>query len=167
MDLSAYTGNLEIWLDGLVAILLVITVIYCLVLNHRLSALRGNQAEMRKLLEDFGRATQAAESSIAHLKVASDHIGGALDERMTKAQALTDELSSITQSGARLADRIESGLVGRPTQSAGQRTPGAGPEKDAAAELRRELRRQSGTDETPAKLSESERELAEILRQAR
>ncbi len=140
--------NLELWLDGLVAILLMITVGYCLVLNRRLTALRGNQVEMRQLLSEFTAAARQAESSVSHLKMAGDQIGGTLDQRMAAARALADELGSITQSGARLADRIESGLVGRPK-----------PDRQAAP---------SGeNNEGSGKLSESERELAEILRQAR
>lgn len=140
--------NLELWLDGIVAILLMITVGYCLVLNRRLTALRGNQVEMRQLLSEFAEAARQAESSVSHLKIAGDQIGGALDQRMTAARALADELGSITQSGARLADRIESGLVGR--SSPGRPDAPSGENNDGLG-----------------KLSESERELAEILRQAR
>lgn len=145
MDLSS---NIELWLDGLVAILLLVTVGYCLTLNRRLTALRASQPEMQKLLSEFTEATRQAEISVSHLKIASDQIGETLDQRMTKARALADELASITQSGGRLAGRIENGLVGR-----------AGPGRPAAP---------SGENQdAAAKLSESERELAEILRQAR
>ncbi|MDA1098922.1 MAG: DUF6468 domain-containing protein [Proteobacteria bacterium] len=140
--------QLGLWLDGLVAILLLITVGYCLVLNRRLTALRGYRVEMQQLLSNFTEATRQAESSVSYLKIASDQIGSTLDQRMTEARALADELSSMNQSGSRLADRIEKGLVGRSGLS--QETAPSGDRRDA-----------------PAKLSESERELAEILRQAR
>ncbi|MDP6876711.1 MAG: DUF6468 domain-containing protein [Alphaproteobacteria bacterium] len=164
MELPLHT---ELWLDGLVAILLLVTVVYCLVLNHRLTALRGNQGEMRKLLADFTAATQAAETSVNHLKMASDHAGAALDQKITDARALADELSSITQSGGRLAERIESGLVNRPlpgqpgAAGRGAEIRNSGRAAEKAPKLPQE------TEELPGKLSESERELAEILRQAR
>ncbi|MBL6954474.1 MAG: hypothetical protein ISR50_17685 [Alphaproteobacteria bacterium] len=145
MDLSSGMG---LWLDGLVAILLVVTVGYCLILNRRLTALRANQTEMRQLLSEFTEATRQAEISVSHLKNTSDHISSSLGERMTDARALADELGSITQSAGRLADRIENGLAGR-----------SSPGRQAAPS--------EGNQEASAKMSESERELAEILRQAR
>ncbi len=145
MDFSAH---MELWLDGLVAILLLITVGYCLVLNRRLTALRGNQVEIRQLLSAFAEATRQAEDSISHLKIAGDQIGVVLDQRITKARSLADELNSITQSAGRLADRIESGLGARPGADQGAAVYG-------------------DSEDAPAKISESERELAEILRQAR
>ncbi len=166
MELPLYT---EFWLDIVVAILLLVTVGYCLVLNRRLSALRGNQAEMRKLLADFVTATQAAENSVSHLKIASDQIGATLDQRMTDARALADELGSITQSGSRLAERIESGLVGRP--GAPRTTPdGRGAKSGAADAGGTEApgrNPEAAWDKPSSPLSESERELAEILRRAR
>ncbi len=164
MDLPLHT---ELWLDGLVAILLLVTVAYCLMLNRRLSALRGNQGEMRKMLADFTAATQAAENSVNHLKLASDHAGAALDQKIRDARALADELGSINQSGNRLAERIESGLVNRPVpgrpgaEGRGVELRKGGGGMDKAAKLVQEA------EELPGKLSESERELAEILRQAR
>ncbi len=136
--------QLELWLDALVAVLLLVTVVYCLVLNRRLTALRGNQAEMRQLLSQFTLATRQAEASISELKEASDHIGANLDQRMADARALTDELATMTQSGNALADRIEKGLVGRSGQG-----------------------RAASPSDVASKISESERELREILRQAR
>ncbi|MBT3534658.1 MAG: hypothetical protein HN478_12320, partial [Rhodospirillaceae bacterium] len=110
MELPLHT---DLILNGVVAVLLLITVIYCLILNRRLTALRGNQDEMRQLLSQFTLATRQAEASVSELKEASDQIGVALGQRVTEARALADELTSITQSGNNLADRIERGLVGR------------------------------------------------------
>jgi hypothetical protein len=166
MELPLHT---EFWLDIVVAILLLVTVGYCLMLNRRLSALRGSQAEMRKLLADFAAATQAAENSVGHLKVASDHIGATLDQRITEARALADELGSITQSGGRLAERIESGLVGRPSPGRSRpdvRGPNNGETGGGGIDpsgRKPDLER----EKAPGPLSESERELAEILRRAR
>lgn len=140
--------DMGFWLNALVAILLAVTVGYCLILNRRLTALRGNQAEMRKLLSEFTDAARQAETSASHLKTVSDQIAGTLDQRMTEGRALADELNSITKSGERLAERIENGLVGR-----------SGPDRQGVV---------PGDNEgASATLSESERELAEILRQAR
>jgi len=140
--------HMEFWLDAFVAVLLVVTVGYCLVLNRRLTELRGNQEGMDQLFAAFTKAARQAENSVRDLKTASEHIGGALDLQMTDARSLTDELDLMTQSGNRLAARIESGLMGNPGQG-----------RQAAA--------LEGKMKVPEKLSESERESAAILRQPR
>ena len=107
---------MEFWLDALVTVLLVVTVGYCLVLNRRLTELRGNPEEMGQLFAAFAKAARQAENSVRNLKTASDHIGGVLDLQMTDARSLTDELDLLTQSGNRIAARIENGLMGNPGQ---------------------------------------------------
>ena len=138
--------HMEFWLDAFVAVLLLVAVVYCLILNRRLTALRASQTEMRKLLSAFAKAARQAENSFRNLKTANDHIGGALDLQMMDAKSLTDELDLMTQSGNRLAARIESGLMGNPGQ--GRQAPAF-----------------EGQMKVPEKLSESERELAAILQQ--
>ncbi len=138
--------HMEFWLDAFVAVLLLVAVVYCLILNRRLTALRASQTEMRKLLSAFAKAARKAENSVRNLKTANDHIGGALDLQMMDAKSLTDELDLMTQSGNRLAARIESGLMGNPGQ--GRQAPAF-----------------EGKMKVPEKLSESERELAAILQQ--
>ena len=103
--------HVEFWLDALVAVLLVVTVGYCLVLNRRLTELRGNQEGMGQLFAAFTKAVRQTENSVRDLNTASEHIGGALDLQMMDASSLTDELDLMTQSGNRLAARIESGLM--------------------------------------------------------
>ncbi len=93
MDLPQH---MDLWLDGVVSVLLLVTVIYCLLLNRRLTALRGNQAEMRQLLSQFTLATRQAEASVSELKEASESVGASLEKRIVTGRALADELASIT-----------------------------------------------------------------------
>jgi hypothetical protein len=132
-----------VWLDMLVAALLAVTVGYCFILHRRLAALRGAQAQLQKLLDDFGSATEAARQGIAALRSAGDQVGRELQQRVDAARTLRDELEMITASGNSLADRLDQRLMER---------------KEAVDHVVAARR--------PA-LSESERELMEALRQAR
>ncbi len=138
--------TVEIVLETLVALLLLVTVIYCFVLNRRLSTLRDSQNEMIKLLDDFSSAMKAAEKGVADFRQASREIGSQLQERVEAARALSDELHVIIESGDDLANRLEKGLVGR----------------------RREGNKiKSDIDDSDAGRSESERELLKALRRGK
>ncbi len=136
---------MEIVLETIVAILLIVTVVYCYVLNKRLATLRNSQDEMKQLLNDFAVAMQKAEISVAELRNASLEIGDKLNARVTAARALSDELNVMVNSGEDLANRLEHGLVGRKAE----------PKSTVKADIDGSSR------------SESERELLEALRRAK
>ena len=136
---------MELILESLVAVLLLVTVAYCYVLNGRLANLRNSQDEMKQLLDDFAVAMAKAETSVSELRQASGEIGADLQERVVDARSLSDELKVMVQSGDDLANRLEEGLVGRRTEVRGGEN----------VELVENTR------------SESERELLEALKRAK
>ncbi len=90
-------------LDVLVAVLLVITIGYAMVLNRRLGRLRRDKSELEKLAATFGQATARAEESIGNLKKTADALKGRIDN----AQALRDDLAFLIDRGGSAADRLE------------------------------------------------------------
>ena len=90
-------------LDLLVAILLVITIVFAIVLNKRLGKLRGDRKAFEKLAETFGDSTFRAEEGITALHKTTD----VLQERLDKAQALKDDLTFMIERGDRTADKLE------------------------------------------------------------
>lgn len=105
--------TLELGLEALVAILLAVTVVYCIILNRRLAGLRGSQDEMMAMMGEFTKATRQAEASVGELKAASSTAGAELQRKVETARALRDELSVMTQSGDDLASRLERAASGR------------------------------------------------------
>lgn len=99
-------------LDGLVALLLVVTVIYCYQLNSRLRALRSGQDGLKDLIRGLNEATERAQAGIAQLKISGDAAGKGLKESVTKARTLSDELSLMIEAGNNIADRLEDKAVG-------------------------------------------------------
>lgn len=138
----------EFWLEVLLAVLLALTVGYCFVLDRKLRALRQAQGSFESLLAEFTRATERAESSVTALRRACGELAAELDEKLETGRTLNDELTTITQSGNALADRIESGLLDRPREVGGGERP--------------EPREEAATGR-----SESERELMQALRASR
>lgn len=140
----------EMLLDLTLAGLLCATLVYCFVLNRRLSSLRNARGDMAEMVRSFHQATEAARASVGELKSTSDAIGRDLNAEVDKARAMLDELQLVTSSASRLADRIEKGVdQSRPAKAA----PAAAKPADAPA---------------PANTrSEAERELLNALREVR
>ena len=90
-------------IDLFVAILLVVTIGYAIVLNRRLGKLRGDTAELKKLAATFGESTVRAEESIEKLRNTADM----LQDRMEKAEALRDDLAFLIDRGGQAADKLE------------------------------------------------------------
>lgn len=98
--------SIGILLEGLVAILLLVTVGYCFILNKRLSALRDGRDELKGLISNLSHAVTLAQQSISELKSVGDIADSELKSTVTKAKGLTDELSILIEVGNNLADRI-------------------------------------------------------------
>jgi phage shock protein A len=101
--------------------LLAATLVYCAILERRLSALRKNQDGFKETIGELNQAIAAAGASMRMLKAAATGAGEALDDRLTRARNLSDELALLTNSGERIAQRIERG--GAPQQVARAGTP--------------------------------------------
>lgn len=140
--------SITLALDLLVAGLLVATIVYCWMLNRRLDSLRGAQEQLKTLIQDFNRATEQARSGVQELKQASQLAGEELRQQVDKARGLADELVFITDTGVRLAERLEKDLESGRRQGSRPDTVGAGGEaveggsrSEAERELLQALRR--------------------------
>ncbi|MBI3675881.1 MAG: hypothetical protein HY243_04615 [Proteobacteria bacterium] len=91
--------------------LLAATLVYCIVLERKLSALRKGQDGLKQTIGELNTAIVGAGTSMRMLKSAAASASDTLDERLTRARALLDELSLLTSSGERIADRIDRGAT--------------------------------------------------------
>ena len=91
---------------GLSALLLA-TIVYCAILERRLSALRKGQDGLKDTIVHLNEAIVSAGSSMRMLKAAASGAAEALDERIARGRGLADELSLLTASGERIAERMD------------------------------------------------------------
>lgn len=157
---------MQLFLDSVIAILLVATIVYCFNLNHRLSALRDAQEEFKGLIRSLDDATRKAQVSIEQLKVAALQAGQELETRTEAARLLSDELSVIYQSGNNLAARLTDQLT-EPGKSARKNRKGKGqtvPFEPPASLVERE--KFASAEDTSAD-EELVSELLDTLRRAR
>ncbi|HWU25821.1 MAG TPA: DUF6468 domain-containing protein [Rhizomicrobium sp.] len=102
-------------------VLLAATLVYCALLERRLAALRKGQDGLKQTIAQLNAAIDGAATSMRLLKSAASTAQESLDERLAKTRNVLDELSLLTASGERIADRIEKGSSER-NRAAG--TPG-------------------------------------------
>ncbi len=97
-------------LDILVAGLLVATIAYAVVLNRRLSQLRGGREQMERLINDFYQATTRAESGVTALKEAAGRGDSEFIGQLESLAKVRDELDFLVTraeaQGARLEELI-------------------------------------------------------------
>jgi len=87
--------------------LLAVTLIYCIVLERRLAAVRRGQDGLRSTIGELNGAIANAGASIRALKAASSGAADTLDDRLSRARVTIDELSLLTASGERIAERFD------------------------------------------------------------
>ena len=102
--------QLTLVLEIVGAALLVVMIVYAVRLNRRLSTLQEDKAEFERLLISFTDSTSRAESSVARLKAGATDTAQSLQNSVTQAQALRDDLSFMVDRADELANRLEGAI---------------------------------------------------------
>ena len=103
-------------IDCIVAILLMMTIGYCMMLNRRLKLLKADEQSLRATISELVTATEIAERAIGGLKITVHECDMGLGERLRKAERLAGDIDRAMVSGKDLISRL-SQIV-----SAGRRT---------------------------------------------
>jgi len=84
--------QLGLMIESLVAILLMVTVGYCSLLNKRLKRLRADEHSLKAVIGELVTATEIAERAIGGLKHAVRDVNENLGQQLTAATQMTDHL---------------------------------------------------------------------------
>lgn len=82
-------------LDGIIVLLLVLTIAYASLLNRRLGRLRGGRAELEAASRSFAEAALRLDSNLKGLKATAEGAGGILQKRIDRASALSQQLGDL------------------------------------------------------------------------
>jgi hypothetical protein len=154
--------GMEWMLDIALVILLTATLFHAIRLERALGVLKRDRAALETLVATFNASTQAAESGIERLRVASDGSGRNIQRQIDTATTLKDDLTFIVQRGEGLADRLDE-LV-RATRP--NLAPAEHPSSRSAYMLQGATVERTGREE-PQVRSQAERDLLKALRMAR
>ena len=100
------SNGIGIMIEGLVAILLMLTVGYCMLLNRRLKLLKADEQSLRATISELVTATEIAERAIAGLKVTVHECDIGLGERLSRAETMTVELDQRLCAGKDVLHRL-------------------------------------------------------------
>ncbi|WP_315707159.1 MULTISPECIES: DUF6468 domain-containing protein [unclassified Bradyrhizobium] len=111
--------SLGLIIESLVAVLLVLTIGYCMLLNARLKRLKADEHSLKAVIAELITATEIAERAIGGLKLAVRDVNENLGNQLTAATQMSDQLRrQLAESDAvvRRLSRIAS--AARPATSA-------------------------------------------------
>jgi hypothetical protein len=118
----------SVLMDFLVAGLLVATIVYCVLLNRRLAALRSDKSKLEEAIQGLHGMSLRAEAGITALRQAAEDIGRQLQQKIELAQTLRDDLAYMVDRSGGVADRLEGVIrthrqVTTPAQAAAEEPP--------------------------------------------
>ena len=100
-------------IEGLVAILLLFTIGYCVMLNKRLKRLKADEQTLKATISELITATEIAERAIAGLKVTVQECDAGLGQRLRAGEMLSVEIGRQVAAGeqvlAKLAQVVTAG----------------------------------------------------------
>ena len=93
-------------IEGLVALLLLITIGYCWTLNRRLQRLRADEQVLRATISELITATEIAERAILGLKTTAADADKTLGGRLKQAEVMSHSLAEQVGQGEKIFSRI-------------------------------------------------------------
>ncbi len=93
-------------IEILVAVLLAMTVGYCMTLNRRLKLLKSDEHSLRATISELVTATEIAERAIGGLKLTVEDCELGLGARLRSADRFTADLDNTIAAGKDLLDRL-------------------------------------------------------------
>lgn len=97
---------LGLFVEGAVAILLALTIGYCVLLNRRLKLLHQDKDAMRQMVADLVSATNLANQAIKELKSTAVEADLSLTARLEEGERFGIELANHVTAGTVLMERI-------------------------------------------------------------
>src|SRR5882757_4194200 len=114
---------LGVAIESLVAMLLILTIGYCMVLNSRLKRLKADEHSLKATIAELITATEIAERAIGGLKHTVRDVNEHLGSQLTSAERMSAHLKGMLAEG--------DGVIRRLSRIASAARPGAAPEPEA------------------------------------
>jgi hypothetical protein len=155
--------SLGLMIEALVAVLLMLTIGYCMLLNARLKRLKADEHSLKAVIAELVTATEIAERAIGGLKHTVRDVNENLGNQLASAQEMSDHLKRQLAEGDHVVRRLSKIAIAARPQSAESEPPkevareGA---RESAKESARELFRESFREPAKEPAREAAREPA-------
>ena len=100
------SNGFGLMIESLVAILLMLTIGYSVVLNKRLKRLRADEMALKATISELITATEIAERAIAGLKLTVRECDQGLGERLRSAERFSTEIARQIEAGGEILARL-------------------------------------------------------------
>ena len=98
--------GLNMVVEGSVAVLLAVTIGYCVILNSRLKRLHADRETLQKIVGDLVQATALANAAVMELKTAALDADNQLSSRLEEAAKFDHTLTQSVATGSQLIEKI-------------------------------------------------------------
>jgi hypothetical protein len=124
---------LGIAIESLVAVLLLLTIGYCMLLNARLKRLKADEHSLKATIAELITATEIAERAIGGLKHTVRDVNENLGNQLTAAEQISTQLKKQLAEGDNVFRRLSKiALAARPTSGPEPDEPKVSTAKDLA-----------------------------------
>jgi hypothetical protein len=100
------SNSIGLAIESLVAILLLLTIGYCMVLNKRLTMLKADEQALKATISELITATEIAERAIGGLKLTVRDCDQTLGERLRAAERTSAALAGQIRAGEDVLARL-------------------------------------------------------------
>ena len=126
--------SLGIAIESLVAMLLMLTIGYCMLLNARLKRLKADEHSLKATIGELITATEIAERAIGGLKLTVREVNEHLGSQLTSAEQMTEQLKKQLVEGDNVFRRLSKiAIAARPATEAEPAAPKVSTAKAVAA----------------------------------
>ena len=125
--------TLGIAIESLVAILLMVTIGYCMLLNTRLKRLKADEHSLKATIAELITATEIAERAIGGLKHTVRDVNEHLGSQLTSAEQMSQQLKKQLAEGDNVFRRLSRIAIAARPASAAESEPDAPPASTAKA----------------------------------
>jgi hypothetical protein len=98
-------------IEGLVAVLLMVTIAYCAMLNQRLKKLKADEQTLKATISELITATEIAERAIAGLKLTVQDCDQTLGQRLRNADSMSTEMAQQFIRGDEIVSKLAQIIV--------------------------------------------------------
>src|SRR5262252_6570572 len=142
-------------IESLVAVLLLLTIGYCILLNKRLQRLKADEHSLKAVIAELITATEIAERAIGGLKHTVRDVNENLGSQLASATQMSDQLKRQLAEGDHVVRRLSKIAIAARPQSAE-----AEPAKETAKESVKEFAREAAKESAREQFRQSFREAA-------
>lgn len=101
------TEILSVFMNLLMAGLLLATIIYCLKLNKRIKVLQDSKSELARIIREFDESTKRATQSINEIHAATMRISDNIQHKIDRANYLADDLQVLIDKGNKMSGKAD------------------------------------------------------------